>query len=250
MAVDAVLAYATAVSQEVTVASGGSLHAAYLHGSAVLGGWQPASDVDMLFVVDDSTPADALASIARVLAARSDRAGGCPGRGLECSVVTASAAAAPYAPWPYLLHVAGEPAGCRIQGDADSPGDADLLMHYAVCRAAGRAVYGLPPRDVIGPVPRQIILSYLAHELLWGLEHGPEPYAVLNACRATVFLTDNAIVSKIVGGEAALDRGFGPAELITRAISQQRGQVAAQQPGDDAVEFVRQTVAALRQAAD
>jgi Domain of unknown function (DUF4111) len=249
MAADAVLAYAAAVAQEVTTASGGSLQAAYLHGSAVLGGWQPASDVDMLFVVTGSTSAGALASIARVLAARSDRAGGCPGRGLECSVVSATDAAAPRAPWPYLLHVAGEPAGCRIQDGADSPGDADLIMHYAVCRAAGRAVCGPPPRDVIGPVPRQAILSYLADELNWGLQHASEAYAVLNACRARVYMMDGEIVSKIAGGEAALDRGLGPAELIVRALSQQRGQAAGQQPGHDAVEFVQQTAAALLQAA-
>jgi Domain of unknown function (DUF4111) len=249
MAVDVVLAYATAVAQEVTTASGGSLQAAYLHGSAVLGGWQPASDVDMLFVVAGETSAGALASIAGVLAARADRAGGCPGRGLECSVVTAKAAAAPRAPWPYLLRVVAEPAGRRIQDGADSPGDADLIMHYAVCRAAGHALTGPAPCDVIGQVPRQTILSYLAEELNWGLQHAPEAYAVLNACRARVYMMDDEIVSKIAGGEAALDRGFGPAELIMRALSQQRGRAAGQQPGDDAVEFVRQTAAALLEAA-
>lgn len=248
MAVDAVLAYATAVTDEVMTASGGSLQAAYLHGSAVLGGWQVTSDVDMLFVAADALAGSALARMAAVLAARSEQAGGCPGRGLECSVVTASAAAAPCAPWPYLLHVAGEPGGCRVKDGADSPGDTDLLMHYAVCRAAGHALTGPAPPDVIGQVPRQAILSYLAGELLWGLGHAPEAYAVLNACRAMVFLTDDAIVSKISGGEAALDRGFGSAELIMRALSQQRGQAARQQPGDDAAEFVRATAGALRDA--
>ncbi len=248
MAVDAVLAYATAVTDEVMTASGGSLQAAYLHGSAVLGGWQVASDVDMLFVAADALSGSALARISAVLAARSGQAGGCPGRGLECSVVTASAAAGPHAPWPYLLHVAGEPGGCRVHYGADSPGDTDLLMHYAVCRAAGHALAGPAPPDVIGQVPRQTILSYLADELIWGLRHAPEAYAVLNACRGMVFLTDDAIVSKIAGAEAALDRGFGSAELITRALSQQRGQAARQQPRDDAAEFVRATAGALRDA--
>lgn len=245
---DRVLEYAAAVTGELLTASAGLVQAAYLHGSAVLGGWQPASDVDMLFVVADSAAASALARMAAVLAARSDRAGGCPGRGLECSVVTATAAAAPRAPWPYLLHVAAEPDGCRIHLGADSPGDRDLLMHYAVCRAAGQAVCGRPAREVIGPVPRQAILAYLADELDWGLQHSPDAYAVLNACRATVYLTDDAIVSKIAGGEAALDRGFGPAELIRRALSQQRGRATGQPPGGDAAEFVQATAAALRDA--
>jgi Domain of unknown function (DUF4111) len=250
MAADAVFAYAAALTQEVMTASGGSLQAAYLHGSAVLGGWQPTSDVDMLFVVADRISAGVLAKMAAALAARADSAGGCPGRGLECSVVTATAARVPEPPWPYLLHVVGEHGGCRIQNGADSPGDTDLITHYVVCRAAGRALSGPVPIDVIGQVPRQSILSYLADELHWGLHHAPEAYAVLNACRAIVYMKDDEIVSKIAGGDAALDRGFGPAELIMRALSQQRGQAVAQQPGDDAVEFVRQTAAALLQAAD
>ena len=248
MTVDALIAYATTVTAEVMTASGVSLVGAYLHGSAVLGGWQPASDVDMLLVAADVVAPSALATMASVLAARADEAGGCPGRGLECSVVTATAAAVPRAPWPYLLHVAAEPGGCRIQYGAESPGDTDLIMHYAVCRAAGRALTGPPPRDVIGQVPRQVVLSYLADELDWGIRHASEPYAVLNACRAMVFLTDDAIVSKIAGGEAALDRGFGPAELIMDALRQQRAHGQRQQPGDDAAEFVRATASALRDA--
>ena len=245
---DRVLAYATAVTTELMTATGGLVQAAYLHGSAALGGWQPACDVDMLVVVADRLPASALARTATALAARSDRAGGCPGRGLECSVVTDSAAAAPRAPWPFLLHVAGAPTGCHIHDGGDSAGDTDLLMHYAVCRAAGRTVTGPPPHDVIGPVPRQAILGYLADELDWGLQHADEAYAVLNACRAMVYLTDDVIVSKIAGGEAALERGLGRAELIRRALSQQRGRTAGRQPEDDTADFVRVTAAALRDA--
>ncbi|HUA43409.1 MAG TPA: aminoglycoside adenylyltransferase domain-containing protein [Streptosporangiaceae bacterium] len=245
---DRVLAYAAAVTEALTAASGGSLHASYLHGSAVLGGWQPGSDVDMLFVAADNASGSTLKRMAAVLADRSDQAGGCPGRGLECSIVTATAAATPSAPWPYLLHAVAEPGGCLIQDGADTPGDPDLLMHYAVCRAAGHALTGSPPRDIIGPVPRQAILGYLADELDWGLGHATEAYAVLNACRALVFLADDAIVSKIAGGDAALDRGFGPAELIMRALSQQRGCAGVQQPEADAAEFVLAAAGALREA--
>jgi len=121
-------------------------------------------------------------------------------------------------------------------------------MHYAVCRAAGWAVTGPRPPVVIGPVPRQVILGYLADELDWGLQHAHEAYAVLNACRAMVFLSDDAIVSKIAGGQAALGRGFGPPELIRRALSQHRGHAAEQPPEGDAAEFVHATAAALRDA--
>ena len=41
-----------------------------------------------------------------------------------------------------------------------------------------------------GVVPRRVILDYLAGELHWGAGHAPEAYAVLNACRALIYLTD------------------------------------------------------------
>jgi streptomycin 3"-adenylyltransferase len=83
-------------------------------------------------------------------------------------------------------------------------GDADLLMHYAVCRAAGWPAYGPPPQELIGAIPRRAILGYQASELSWGIEHASEAYSVLNACRALSYLSDDTIVSKIAGGQAAL----------------------------------------------
>jgi hypothetical protein len=242
---DSVLGYAAALTEDLEHVSGGLVLAAYLHGSAALGGWLPSSDVDMLFIAADDVSAGKLDLMARSLAGNH---GACPGRGLECSVVSQSAAASARPPWPFLLHVATgptEPGGSRIVFGSDSPGDTDLLMHYAVCRAAGWPVSGPPPQQLIGPVGRTQILTYLAGELSWGLEHAPEAYAVLNACRALVYLADGQLVSKVAGGDAALRRGLGPAGLIRRALAQQQGQAPGRKPGQDAAEFVLATAAAL-----
>jgi hypothetical protein len=246
---DSVLAYAAALTDELEQASDGLVQAAYLHGSAVLGGWLPTSDVDMLFVAGDDISAATLETVARSLA---DNRRPCPGRGLECSVVSRSAAAAATPPWPFLLHVSTgptEPGGSQIVLAAGQRGDTDLLMHYAVCRAAGWPVSGPPPQQIIGPVGRQQILAYLAGELRWGLEHAPEAYAVLNTCRALIYLADGQIVSKIAGGEAALLSGLGPAGLIRRALAQQEGRAAEQRPGAEAAAFVLAAAAALQDAA-
>jgi Domain of unknown function (DUF4111)/Nucleotidyltransferase domain len=247
---DSVLGYAAALTEELERASGGLVLAAYLHGSAALGGWLPSSDVDVLFIASDDIGAGKLDLVARSLA---DSHPACPGRGLECSVVSQSAAAAARPPWPFLVHVATGPTesgGRRIDfgrshHGADSPGDTDLLMHYAVCRAAGWPVSGPPPEQLIGPVSRKQILAYLAGELSWGLEHAPEAYAVLNACRALIYLTDGELVSKVAGGDAALRRGLGPAGVIRRSLDQQQGRAAGRKPGQDAAAFVRATAAAL-----
>jgi streptomycin 3"-adenylyltransferase len=220
-----------------------------LHGSAVLGGWMPErSDVDMLFVTENGLCGPEVAEAAAVLAAREP---GCPGRGLECSVVTAGQAARPRAPWPFLLHVAHDPGEdqVRVVDGGGQPGDTDLLMHYAVCRAAGWPVHGPAPAELIGSVPRAVILGYLADELRWGIEHAGEAYAVLNACRAQVYLANGRIVSKVTGGHIALARGLGPAAVIGRALDQQQGHAPQRGPGPDAADFVLAVAGALRGAA-
>jgi hypothetical protein len=244
--VDQVFAYAQRLAAELAGHGEGRLIGAYLHGSAALGGWVPGkSDVDMLFVVADGTGESTLDSMTAVVVAAGIQ---CPGRDLETSIVAAAKAREPSPPWPYLRHAVAGPAGTAqvVRPDLAAPGDRDLLMHYAVCRAAGRAVFGPAPAELIGPIPRPVILAYLADELAWGLANAPESYAVLNACRAQAYLSDDAIISKIAGGEAALRRGTGPAEVISRALAQQCGHQHDQPPAPDAVEFVLATTAMLR----
>ncbi len=244
-----VLDYARMLAGQLAMVSGAVLEAAYLHGSAALGGWVPArSDVDMLFVAADGIGSAAVERMSQALCAA---AGACPGRELECSVVTMTQARHPAPPWPFVLHVVAGPGnpGRTVRPSGRPPGDRDLLMHYAVCRAAGWPVYGPPAADLIGEVPRPAVLDYLADELAWGIEHATEAYAVLNACRALIYLADGQIVAKIAGGEAMLRRGTGPAEVIGRALAQQRGSEPDRSPGPDAIGFVLGTASALRPAA-
>jgi hypothetical protein len=102
---------------------------------------------------------------------------------------------------------------------------------------------------VIGGVPRPVILDYLATELGWGLEHASEGYAVLNACRALIYLDDGQIVSKLAGGRLAAARGLGPTAVISRAIDQQERGSGEPGVAPDAVAFVRSAAARLRAAA-
>ncbi len=251
-----VLGYADQLAGQVAAAAPGQLRAAYLHGSAVLGGWTARSDVDLLLVTGGELAGQALARVEAALLASVSQ---CPGRDLECSVVSAAQAARPSEPWPFQLHIqarapgAGPPGAQRAESaqvlrGTEQPGDADLLMHYAVARSSGWPVVGPPPATLIGAIPREVILGYLASELDWGREHGQEAYCVLNACRALVFLADGLIVSKLAGGQTALRRG-GPAALIQRALDQQRGLATPRPPGPDAAGYALTVAATLRAAA-
>lgn len=248
-AMDEAVCYAARLADEVARVAdrtGTRLLAAYVHGSAALGGWVPGrSDIDILFVAADGTTPACADQVAHVIQTAGAQ---CPGRDVETSLVSASAARDPGPPWPYLVHVVAGPDDTVhvSRPDAVSPGDQDLLMHYAVCRAAGLAVLGPAASELIGPIGRAAILAYLADELDWGLANAGESYAVLNACRAQVYLTDGAIVSKLAGGETALDRGSGPASVITRALAQRRGERPDHGAAPDATEFVHRVAAQLR----
>jgi hypothetical protein len=239
-----VVSFAERLTGLVDRASGRRVRGAYLHGSAVLGGWRPdRSDVDALFVTEADLPPAIVTAVAQTLAAA---AADCPGTGLECSVVTAGQARRPAAPWPFVLHVHASADAARVVRGDGPAGDEDLLMHYVVCRVAGWAVHGPPPQETIGAIPRPVILSYLADELAWGLENASEPYAVLNACRALAFAADGKIVSKIAGGRIALSRGLGPPAIVRRALDQQLGRRSEQAADAAAAAFVTATAAALR----
>lgn len=239
-----VLAYATALTDELQHVPGAEVFAAYLHGSAALGGWRAhVSDVDVLVVVAadvDAPPAGALADAALATIPA------CPGAGLELSVVTRSEAASPRAPWRFVVHVAGlgtaPPTIVHGEGHA---GDPDLLLHYAVCREAGWPLAGPPAVDVVGPVLRSGVLEALAAELLWGLEHAAAPYALLNACRALVYLREGRLVAKITGGRWAIDRGVGPSDGICRALDAQTGSGPAADLTAIDIDFVKDTARRL-----
>jgi len=228
----------------------GQLRAAILHGSAVLGGWMPSrSDVDVLFIVADSiTEMD----LRRMTVSLVTMAEDCPGTGIETSIVSEAQARDPGPPWPYLRHVASGPAtepriGPQPGAEAHDP---DLLMHYAACRATGISVHGAAAASLIGEVPRRLILSQLAADLSWGLEHASEAYAVLNACRAESYLTTGQLISKLAGGELALHRAEpGTAALIARALDQQRGLLPSRPSGPDATAFVQAVASRLQTAA-
>jgi predicted nucleotidyltransferase len=228
-------------------ALGGALIGVYLHGSAALDDWVPgASDLDVLVVVEDGAAQTAV----DVVAAAADEAITlAPTSGIELSVITRDLAERPRAPWPYRLHVATSPAAApRIVHDAGG-GDPDLLMHIVVTRAAGIAVAGPAPRDLFGEIPRAEVLRYLVSELDWGLNHGSEKYAVLNACRALAYLRSGAILAKTAGGEWAATHLPGHATVISRALDEQRRGLVSTGISAEARELVTDVAQELARAA-
>ncbi|MDT0320225.1 aminoglycoside adenylyltransferase domain-containing protein [Streptomyces millisiae] len=191
----------------------------YLHGSAVLGGFDPArSDVDVLAVVAGPEGESAQRRAGEAVAATAAR---CPGAGLELSVLTA-ATARELGDCRFEAHVNTTGAEPVIVPGAGAGGDPDLVLHAAVCREFGRAVLGPPPGEVFGRPPRQRILAAMAADLRWAIDAGHAAYAVLNACRAARFAEEGRLCSKLDGARWYLGRHPDDA-TVTAALTRHLG---------------------------
>lgn len=201
---------ASRVAAVLNRAVAGGVTGVYVHGSAALGGWNAASDLDIL-VTSTRADADWLAIGEQLLTALAPRPV------VELSVVGTAAAAAPGAPWPFLLHLNQADDRAVVDG---GDGDPDLLMHYVVAHSDGLAISGPPSAAAFGAVPRGTVLRYLLDELAWGLDEADQRYVVLNACRALAYCDTGAVLSKIGGGAWARQRDLAP-YLVTSALAAQ-----------------------------
>jgi hypothetical protein len=209
--------YAVTV-RSVLLNFGSDLVGVYVHGSAALGGFQPtSSDVDMLAVVAAAAPIERERALGDAIAATADR---CPGIGLEMSVITA-ATAATIGECLFEVHVNTTRGRLIVVPGADHPGDPDLVLHAAVCRAHGLAVSGPPPARVFGEVARPRLLAAMTAELRWALHSADTAYAVLNACRALRFADRGVLCSKLDGGAWFL-REHPAHPVVTAAVLAQR----------------------------
>jgi hypothetical protein len=237
--------YALDVAAATAGLLGSQLTGVYLHGSAVLGGFDARrSDIDVLAVSDGPmTPAQQSA----VAGALSEARLPCPAQGLEMSIVTLDAAQHPTAEPVFELHLTTAAADSKVVDGHQHGGDPDLVLHFAVCRSAGRLIGpGLDPADVFAPVADDLVLTQLADELRWGAANAPGEYAVLNACRAWRFAADRVLVSKVDGGQWVLGRVTGADRaLISTALDRQRCLPAAELDPLTVTQFVEQTLGRL-----
>ena len=217
----AVEAYLAALVRVLDERLGAGLVGAYLHGSAVLGGWrEDRSDVDILAVC--AAPVADLGALEELAGALSVQSVPCPApRGLEFGLMAAASAASPSVEPAFELDLTTSAAGERPTLGRGRR-HADYLMHIAVCGQHGRALAGPPSDEVFGDVPAHLLDATFAGELAWAAAHAPLAYQVLNACRAWRFVTDRELCSKVAGGEWAVGRGADDV-AIAAALEHQRG---------------------------
>lgn len=132
---------------------------AYLHGSAVLGGLRPTSDIDVLVAIDRPTGLEERRAIVdRLLGISGRRAYRGPGRPVELTIVVASEVRPwrypPRAEFQYGEWLRDEYEAGRTPDPGPSPDLAPLIAMTLRGADAGQpSLFGPPATDVFDPVP-------------------------------------------------------------------------------------------------
>ena len=182
----------------------------YLHGSAVMGCYNPSvSDLDFIVVVAEP-PTSAARRAFMDAVARLDAE--TPGKGIEMSVVTAQACKPFVYPTPFELHYSRMHATWYARDPGDYVEkmrgvDADLAAHFTVIRGRGLCLCGAPVDAVFGPVPEADYIDSIWEDVSGAeAEIAENPmYLALNLARVLAYLRDRCVLSKREGGAWALE---------------------------------------------
>ena len=214
---------------------GDNLVGIYLHGSAVMGCFNPLkSDIDLLVVTANDMPDETKRAYMDMVVALNAQA---PAKGIEMSVVKREVCKPFVYPTPFVLHFSAMHLGWYRDNPDDyvkkmNGTDKDLAAHFTVIRARGVCLYGAPVADVFGEVPAENYMDSLWYDIADAEDDIAEDtmYFTLNLARVLAFLQDGSVLSKKEGGEWGLknlpEKYHG---LLLAALSEYRGET----PGYD-----------------
>jgi hypothetical protein len=200
---------------------GDDLVGVYRHGSEVLGGGGPRSDVDILAVTKRGLTGDERAALVELCRTMPR---------LEFDLLVASQVAPWRHPAPYEFHFwAG-------RGEGLGPGtNPDLAAVVTMTLAGQRTLYGRPPSDVFEPVPRSDYVNAILRDA--------ETDDVIMVTRVWAGVSTDEVHSKLRAAEWALSRLPGEhRRVLEHAVAFYRGE------RDDPPEDVKAYLAYVRRA--
>jgi predicted nucleotidyltransferase len=164
-----VQSYLDQVVSTLSIHVGADLIGVYLHGSLAMGSFDSGrSDIDILAVCAEPLHHERRTVLGEALAViPTPPSGG----DLEFSLVTDDAVRARSAAPSFEVHVNTHEEPFVVDG-SDRPGDQDLVIHFAVVRARGRALIGPEPAELfLEPVRDSLIQAFLG-DIQWAKEKG------------------------------------------------------------------------------
>ena len=182
----------------------------YLHGSAVMGCFNPKkSDLDFIVVVNEALP-DSVKKEYMDMIVELNACG--PAKGIEMSIVTKSVCNPFVYPTPFDLHF----SVAHLNWYKSNPDDyiqkmkgidKDLAAHFTIITNRGKCLYGEPIKKVFSKVPEQDYFDSIWNDIADAVEDISENtmYLTLNLARVLAYKKDGVILSKKEAGEWALE---------------------------------------------
>ena len=182
----------------------------YLHGSLVMGCFNPQkSDIDLIIVIDkpisDSIKRAYLDTVVQFNALA-------PKKGIEMSIVLRAVCKPFVYPTPFELHFSagylewyGEDPDDYIREMTGT--DKDLAAHFTIINKRGKCLYGVPIEDVFAEVPSSDYMDSIWFDVEGATEEIPEypMYLTLNLARVLAYKKEGLVLSKKEGGDWALE---------------------------------------------
>lgn len=202
----------------------GDLVGIYLHGSAVMGCFNPQkSDIDLIIVVERPLTDAVKRAYMDMVTAYSAMG---PEKGIEMSVVLRKVCKPFVYPTPFELHYSEGHAEWYRDDPNDyisrmNGTDKDLAAHFTIINRRGRCLFGAPIREVFSEVPAADYMDSIWFDVEGAAEEITEypMYLTLNLARVLAYKEEGLVLSKKEGGEWAignLPARFRP--LITDAL--------------------------------
>lgn len=181
----------------------------YLHGSAVMGCFNPEkSDIDLIIVVNqpllDSVKREYMDMVVKYNVLT-------PAKGIEMSIVLRDVCKPFVYPTPFELHF----SSMHLKWYKDNPqeyirkmrgDDADLTAHFTVLNKRGTCLYGAPINSVFAKVPNDDYMDSIWNDIASATDNIDEDtmYLTLNLARVLVYKEEGLVFSKKEGGEWAI----------------------------------------------
>ena len=177
----------------------------YLHGSAVMGCFNPnKSDLDFIVVVKDKM-ADATKKAFMDMVVELDAKG--PAKGIEMSIVTKDVCKPFVYPTPFELHFSKMHIGWYQDNPDDyiqkmNGTDGDLAAHFTIIGKRGKCLCGQQIEDIFGPVPEKAYMDSIWDDISEAKEdiESNSMYIILNLTRVLAYRKEGLVLSKKEGG--------------------------------------------------
>ena len=193
----------------------------YLHGSVAMGCATQNSDIDLLVIVHSEL---SLAECRQIIDATMGL-GGHPKKGIEMSIVLKEYCQNIVHPTPFILHYSDYHRDRYIADKNYICGgfaDPDLAAHFTTTKHRGICLCGEPIDSMFADIPRKIYFDSIFYDIANARDGAASEsvYHILNLCRTLAYVKDDIILSKLEGGQWAIENVDAKyMDLIKQAVA-------------------------------